>query len=466
MEMFMPLKDGSLKALATSVEPEQIPWIAELVLQQMFNALACTAHHKIVHRDIKPDNILYEFRYTKKSKPTYHFFLADFGLSHDTALAMTRAGTEPFMAPEVAKRYPKQTTKVDIWSLFATIVWVWDIGGFRARCWENAVDVHSWLQKIAQLRKFARIRRMAEEDPRDRPAARDLYDAEAWEPVPDADEMDADADVEAVLLEPERDGGLGTANQYGGGLGGEGWTGGQAYQGSNYYVAGGPPNEEPGEPSQQKPRRFEVPYGAPVSRQPNPRLSALLILVLNRALERSPQARSHPQHLRQALAAPAAAPRNPTGATRPRRARGPPQGKGGPGQAGARMGGGRRRRAGRVGRGRRAAGAEQLGRDPAGRAVGLGRRARGTEHLGRPAGRAERMGRGSGRRSAALVRRPGRAGVARQYGAGGHERLEGPLGGRAGRVGLWRFTGIPASFGVFGALSIPLPPTPALSNWS
>ncbi|KAK1827034.1 Serine/threonine-protein kinase KIC1 [Podospora conica] len=169
-EIMMPLKDGNLKRLVESLEvtdPAAIPAIAETVLLQMLLALQCMAAHDIIHRDIKPENILWEC----DSNGEYQFCLGDFGLSNDPRYANTVAGTEPFMAPEVFLRQ-SQSTKVDIWSLFATYVWINNTERFRHACPRyGASDIHEWLTRIARLPEYARTRRMASRNPKKRPSA-------------------------------------------------------------------------------------------------------------------------------------------------------------------------------------------------------------------------------------------------------------------------------------------------------
>ncbi|KAK3896834.1 hypothetical protein C8A05DRAFT_39616 [Staphylotrichum tortipilum] len=166
-EIFMPLMQGNLKSLVERVGVTDLRGLSDLVLRQMLLALECVASHHIIHRDVKPENILWEYDETGN----YRFCLGDFGLSNDPGLARTAAGTEPFMAPEVFHR-KKQTTHVDIWSLFATIVWT-RMGEFRRRCSNmRAPDLHQWLVSIAQMDEYANIRGMASINAADRPSAK------------------------------------------------------------------------------------------------------------------------------------------------------------------------------------------------------------------------------------------------------------------------------------------------------
>ncbi|KAK3343493.1 kinase-like domain-containing protein [Lasiosphaeria hispida] len=168
-EIFMPLKAGNLKLLVETTPDLVEAEVANVVLRQMLLALQCIASHKIVHRDIKPENILLDYN----DDGSYHFCLGDFGLSNDPKLARTVAGTEPFMAPEVFHRQP-QSTKVDIWSLFATYIWVYNTQGFRRLCTRfGAGKIHDWLNQIARLPEHSRVRNMANFNPKTRPSASD-----------------------------------------------------------------------------------------------------------------------------------------------------------------------------------------------------------------------------------------------------------------------------------------------------
>ena len=86
----------------------QPPFFQKL-MEQMLQALIYLHERKIIHRDIKPDNILFD--------ATGNFYLADFGLSKVENQSHTSAGTLQYAAPEVFEKTMMQTTKLDIWSL-------------------------------------------------------------------------------------------------------------------------------------------------------------------------------------------------------------------------------------------------------------------------------------------------------------------------------------------------------------
>ncbi|MCJ1431849.1 hypothetical protein MMC27_001204 [Xylographa pallens] len=131
--IFMGLKDGSY---ANLVEQSIAPSLSRTVLRHMLGALDFLTTKSIVHRDVKPENILFT---TSTGGQNYSFRLSDFGLCNAVDLAVTYAGTETFMAPEVLQKTGQnQTTKVDVWSLWATIVWGDDMEGFRTKRLEDA----------------------------------------------------------------------------------------------------------------------------------------------------------------------------------------------------------------------------------------------------------------------------------------------------------------------------------------
>jgi serine/threonine protein kinase len=153
----MGLKDGTLQSLIQSECSVSITSLAETVLYHILQAIDCLATQGIIHRDVKPDNILHTSRQGK-----YHFQLGDFGLSNRQIIATTHSGTPLYMAPEMFQNR-EQTHKVDVWSLFVTIIWTLNAQGFREasngfKSYEDAQRmVWSTTSQVVTIQEMARI---------------------------------------------------------------------------------------------------------------------------------------------------------------------------------------------------------------------------------------------------------------------------------------------------------------------
>lgn len=102
----------------TSIVGRSISWnevCIAYVLKQCLQGLECLHANHRLHRDIKSDNILYNFRGQVK--------LADFGfaanLTTENAARTSTVGTPYWMAPELVKA-EDYDQKVDVWSLGIT----------------------------------------------------------------------------------------------------------------------------------------------------------------------------------------------------------------------------------------------------------------------------------------------------------------------------------------------------------
>ena len=161
----MGLKEGTLQSLIGGWEAS-VTDLAHSLFHQMLQALDCLAVNGIVHRDVKPENILY----VSRPNAQYRFQLGDFGLSNRAISAATFAGSPLYMAPEMFQKGP-QTHKVDVWSLFVTMLWTLDVKGFRRKSerFKTLEEVHKEVATAASGVEI--IREMAEINPEERASA-------------------------------------------------------------------------------------------------------------------------------------------------------------------------------------------------------------------------------------------------------------------------------------------------------
>lgn len=167
--IYMPLRDGSLDALTK--EGKVTSELCDQVLREMLSALDYLAFNHLCHRDVKPQNILYD---CLPEPNKYKFQLADFGFVNDYRHATTFCGTKLYHAPEVYTDKP-QTPKIDIWALFVTIAEVHpahpDFPGPdpEARFTSRAAVLEAVSAAAAAAKP--RIRPMVREDPERRASA-------------------------------------------------------------------------------------------------------------------------------------------------------------------------------------------------------------------------------------------------------------------------------------------------------
>ncbi|KAI5863893.1 kinase-like domain-containing protein [Durotheca rogersii] len=163
VEIFMAMKRGSLYNLVDRHQNPQelVGRIANPVTLQILSALDCLAFNRLVHRDVKPDNILWEF----DERGDYVFKLADFGLANDEARARSISGTVGYAAPEIWER-GRQSPKVDMWSFFVTLMWLIE-PDFRS--WVDDGEARAIHRAVIQAAiydvRFRNTREMAIYDP-------------------------------------------------------------------------------------------------------------------------------------------------------------------------------------------------------------------------------------------------------------------------------------------------------------
>ena len=167
----MGLKDGDLASLVQNDISLLVPLsqAAREVFFQMLQALDYLAAHEIVHRDVKPANILYSV----DSDGKYTFQLGDFGLCNRSVIATSLVGSPLFMAPELLLQNEIQTPKVDVWSLYVTIIWMLDIKGFRDKSqhFRSSQDVREAILGTTLTSNVISINEMARVNPAERASA-------------------------------------------------------------------------------------------------------------------------------------------------------------------------------------------------------------------------------------------------------------------------------------------------------
>ncbi|CAK7211121.1 hypothetical protein SCUCBS95973_001023 [Sporothrix curviconia] len=174
--MIFELMDGSLDDLlrtgsyATGPRPISLDQLTRLVLEHVLSGLEYLHANGIVHRDIKPGNILYSCR-----NGVYRFCIGDFGSSNYATMARTNdVGTLIFMAPEIKRSGQLQSAKADIWSLFVTVLWIINHRQIRqstVRCM-SPEDISASTTSLADDLRV--LGDMASIDPDQRPSAVEL----------------------------------------------------------------------------------------------------------------------------------------------------------------------------------------------------------------------------------------------------------------------------------------------------
>ena len=162
VQLFIELKSGSLETLLPVSDPPSMQKIRKTVLRQMLEALDFLASKAILHRDVKPANILYDLLSDSQSDTGYWFQLADFGLCNQSFEARSQVGTQYYMAPEIYHADGYQTPKIDVWSLFITTMWTLDVDGFRRnpKSYRDVRDFWGVVERTA-ANELKEIRHMA-----------------------------------------------------------------------------------------------------------------------------------------------------------------------------------------------------------------------------------------------------------------------------------------------------------------
>ena len=104
-------------------------------------------HHGILHRDIKPTNIMYKYRGDR-----VEVFVADFGLSrHQAHLPNGIAGSPYYMAPELFHEAPVWSDRVDVYSFAITMAEI-----VSAKSWKPALNLQKDATTQQAFRSFVK----------------------------------------------------------------------------------------------------------------------------------------------------------------------------------------------------------------------------------------------------------------------------------------------------------------------
>ncbi|KAI0433083.1 kinase-like protein [Xylaria sp. FL1042] len=168
-KIFMGLKEGTLYSLIKGESFTSLDDLSLSVFNHMLQALDYLASKGMVHRDLKPENILY----VVDKDGQYNFQLGDFGFSNYANMAATYVGSPLYMAPELGSG-GEQTHKLDVWSLYVTMLWTLDTCGFREKSkhFKGPKAAQDTILRIAaEEATVCRISPMARINPKERASA-------------------------------------------------------------------------------------------------------------------------------------------------------------------------------------------------------------------------------------------------------------------------------------------------------
>ncbi|KAI0157981.1 kinase-like domain-containing protein [Hypoxylon sp. FL1284] len=177
--IFTSLKQGSLHSLCDQPKTIKRKKFLDQLLHQMLMALDYLDSCGIIHRDVKPSNILFN----KGSGSDYRFQLSDFSLCFRPDKPNAGGSTRIFKAPEIWYGHGALSSKTDIWSLYVTILYMVStdirlVLGDSENSDKGQFDRYAKVLEAGPmaLRQFRAIREMARIRPDDRASAAQMLD--------------------------------------------------------------------------------------------------------------------------------------------------------------------------------------------------------------------------------------------------------------------------------------------------
>jgi serine/threonine protein kinase len=162
------------------------------ILRQVLNGLAHIHRRGYIHRDIKPDNVLYKLDRSNR----YHIKISDFGLARKVSECMTPGMmTVNYRAPEMTQSENKYTVSVDIWGAALVACELFINGPINPKIntddilEKSTADVDDYVQSIIDQLGVCPVdfedmlRRMLHRDPARRPSASELLES-TWLKMP------------------------------------------------------------------------------------------------------------------------------------------------------------------------------------------------------------------------------------------------------------------------------------------